>query len=728
MIAVLCVFNIRKQLHQRFRPVELSGGELTSDPRPRSTSREVVAPHLLSFSFGCIWAAAPILFAPAMGEAQGLSFILLMATALVFGALWLCFAPSMLIAYTVPFVVGAAVAIATMSHDFASQQALLSILLMGSIVIGTGLFASWINLQQLNRQMELRDQISTANMLLEQLQSDTTSLIWEVDPQGHVERFPHEMLNLKPIANGQKISSYLHEVVIAKDGHLEELKMAQHSRTAFSDLELCIKTNIGERWVRIKGQPKFADDGAFAGFAGTVSDTTIEKLAEDRINTLTQSDTLTGLMNRSAFSTRLEQAVANLERYGRPFTVLHLDLDNFKLINDTRGHVFGDRLLAEASERIEDEVREVDCLARLSGDEFAILMDGQGDAGAAARLAARLIGEVTKPYKFENEELRVGLSIGIALAPLNGTRPDQLLRNADLALYRAKADGRGVFRFFESNMDSELRERRMLEAELKNAVKNNELVLHYQPLVDAQTHQCMGMESLIRWQHPIRGLLPPGEFIEIAEHGQMISELGDWTLETACRAALDWPEHMFVAVNLSAHHFMQATIVEQVQAVLERTGLAPERLELELTESMLIHNTDEVVVKIEQLKSLGVSVAMDDFGTGYSSLSYLTNVPFDKLKIDKSFIDEIGVKASGKSIVCMISSLAKELGLKVTAEGVETQEQSEFLGTTGCDLLQGYHFARPLNSEQLALYLLNETRRKLNVKNAEKKRRKANSK
>jgi diguanylate cyclase (GGDEF)-like protein len=398
--------------------------------------------------------------------------------------------------------------------------------------------------------------------------------------------------------------------------------------------------------------------------------------------------------------------VARLERYGAPFSVMFLDLDQFKSVNDSRGHMAGDRLLTLVAKRIQSLVRETDLPARLGGDEFAIILPNDGNVESVGQLAGRLIEEIKRPYHLDEDLVSVGISIGIAMAPMNGTRPDQILRNADLALYRAKADGRSVYRFFESQMDSDARERRLLEVELRDAIGNDELVLYYQPLVSASDQRPTGFEALIRWNHPIRGLVPPAEFIPIAEQSNLIVDIGDWTIMQACMAAAAWPEDLTVAVNLSAKHFRRSDISAVVKRALAISGLAAPRLEIEITEGLLMEHPEEVVEKLSEIRALGVTIAMDDFGTGYSSLSYLLKFPFDKIKIDRSFIDASSDDEVARDILKTIASLGKTLKLTITAEGVETREQAEFLSGIACHQLQGFYFARPLDHIDLPHYLL----------------------
>ena len=423
---------------------------------------------------------------------------------------------------------------------------------------------------------------------------------------------------------------------------------------------------------------------------------------------LAHHDPMTGLLNRTKFTEQLNSCVARLERYGTPFSVMFLDLDQFKSVNDSRGHMAGDRLLVMVARRIQGLVRETDFAARLGGDEFAIIFPNLCDVDQLGALASRIIGEIRRPFQFDDDQISIGVSIGMAMAPLNGTRADQILRNADLALYRAKADGRSVYRFFESTMDSEARERQMLELELRDALTKDELVLYYQPLVGALDGRPTGFEALIRWNHPTRGLVSPAQFIPVAEQSNLIVDIGDWTIVHACMAAATWPEHLTVAVNLSAKHFRRSDIAIVVKHALAVSGLAAHRLEIEITEGLLMENPEEVVEKLVELRQLGVAIAMDDFGTGYSSLSYLLKFPFDKIKIDRSFVDASSDDAVARDILKAIASLGKTLKLKITAEGVETKAQADFLAGIACHQLQGFYFARPLDHIDLPHYLLTQ--------------------
>ena len=431
------------------------------------------------------------------------------------------------------------------------------------------------------------------------------------------------------------------------------------------------------------------------GAVRTYTDVTERKSAELRILHTARHDPLTELPNRLLFRERLHDALAASQRSNGPFAVLWVDLDRFKAVNDALGHAVGDGLLVSVAERIRSVLRQGDVVARLGGDEFAILQLASEQPLAASRLAERLIAELSRPFEVQEHDLHVGASVGVAVWPSDGTDADGLLKNADLALYRAKADGRGVFRFFEPGMDAQVKARRTLELELRNALAAEEFVLHYQPLADARERRIVAFEALVRWQHPTRGLLAPDTFIHIAEETRLILPLGEWVLREACRQAARWPGEVAVAVNVSAAQFASAGLVRSVREALDASGLRPGRLQLEITESVLMGDPELAVRSFRELRELGVRIALDDFGTGYSSLSYLRLFPFDKMKIDRSFVRELTTNADSLAFIRTIVSLGSSLGLRVCVEGVETEEQYEIVRALGCAEVQGYLIGRP---------------------------------
>ena len=433
-----------------------------------------------------------------------------------------------------------------------------------------------------------------------------------------------------------------------------------------------------------------------------VRDLSDRKRAEQRIQHLAHHDSLTGLPNRALFRDRLAQAIALAERSGRGMALLCIDLDGFKPVNDLLGHPVGDAVLIEVANRLAVCLRESDTVARLGGDEFAIVQAVAEQPRDAAALADRVVRLLSEPFEIDGQRVAIGASVGVALYPSDARAADVLLRHADLALYRAKHDGRGVYRFFEPAMDDRLQQRRVIEQELRTALLRDELRLHYQPLLDSATLAVEGFEALVRWQHPTRGFVSPAEFVPIAEECGLIAQLGRWVLETACAEAASWPRPWRIAVNLSPAQFRQRNLAGSVREILSRTGLAPWRLELEITEGVLIDDAERALTMLQELKALGVRIALDDFGTGYSSLSYLRRFPFDKLKIDASFVQGLGDGGEADAIVRAIVALGRSLSLYITAEGVETQDQLARLREHACDEVQGYLLGRPMPADQLA--------------------------
>jgi diguanylate cyclase (GGDEF)-like protein len=418
-------------------------------------------------------------------------------------------------------------------------------------------------------------------------------------------------------------------------------------------------------------------------------------LAEDQIRYLALHDSLTGLPNRVQLRQHLDRAIARSRRHNQLMAVLCLDLDRFKDVNDTLGHPTGDALLEEVAARLKSTVREIDLVGRLGGDEFAVVAEDLDAAEGAVRLARRLCTALAELYQVNGHEVSTSASIGIALGPIDGTSGETLMKEADLALYRAKQDGRNTFRFFEPAMDAALQKRRQLENDLRRALRKNELYLDYQPQFDLESGTLTGYEALVRWWHPTDGDMSPSTFIPIAEETGLIAPLGEWILRTACGYAATWERDLTLAVNLSPAQFKTQDIEALVKKVLAETGLEPNRLELEITEATLLQNTDAVVETLTRLDQIGVSIAMDDFGTGYSSLSYLTRFPVKKIKIDRSFIDTLGVSPQTSAIVSSIVGLGQSLHVIITAEGVETEDQAEMLKQWGCDQVQGFYYGRP---------------------------------
>lgn len=452
------------------------------------------------------------------------------------------------------------------------------------------------------------------------------------------------------------------------------------------------------------------------GWVATHQDITAQKRAETQIAYMARHDGLTGLANRAVLLEKMEEALARLRRHGNRFTVFMLDLDLFKTVNDSLGHPVGDELLKVVAGRLSACIRETDTVARLGGDEFAILATADGDQREAAIATAnRLLGAVAAPCDLDGHHVNIGTSVGIALAPEHGTDVDQLVKNADLALYKAKSEGRDAYRIFEDAMGVEVRTRRAHQIDLRNALSNDEFELYYQPIVDIQTRQTASIEALIRWHHPQRGMIPPADFIPLAEESGLINQIGEWVLRKACSDALHWPPHIKVSVNLSAVQFRKIGPIDSFCQTLRESGLQPERLELEITESVLLQGNAENVETLHRLRLMGISIVLDDFGTGYSSLSYLRMFPFDKIKIDRSFVHELAKNADCAAIVSAVAGLGRSLRIDTVAEGVETEDQLLLVHAAGCTHAQGYLFGRPCPVAELKFGRFEQRQQKIKV-------------
>ena len=453
------------------------------------------------------------------------------------------------------------------------------------------------------------------------------------------------------------------------------------------------------RSIQIVNQPL-----ANGGWVATQEDITERRRAEQQITHLAHYDALTDLPNRALFSKRLEH---ELERTngGEQLAVLYIDIDEFKSVNDSLGHPAGDELLKAVASRLRSCVRDTDFVARLGGDEFAIVQAGIKQRSDVEELVKRIYEAIREPYECLGHQVATDASVGIALAPDDGTELDQLLKSADLAMYGAKADGRRTYRFFEPEMDARVKARRTLELDIRQAIADGAFDIHYQPIVNFGSNEIVGCEALLRWYHPVRGMISPAEFIPIAEETGLICQLGDWVLTTACAEAANWPSSIKLAVNVSPVQFRSHAFSLKVANALATTGLSANRLELEITEAVLIRDDEAALTMLQQLRAVGVRIALDDFGTGYSSLSYLQRFPFDKIKIDRCFVNDIAKAEGSSSIVQAVINIARSRNITTTAEGVETEQQREMLLSLGCTEMQGYLFspARPVAEIRMLL-------------------------
>ncbi len=704
--ATLCFVCLLGSTLWRKKVSEFKQSSVSISEGLRAQERPFLA---ISLILGCLWATVPLLLAFLNNSNELILVTATLAAIFCVGGFVLAPMPAMALMFLTPITLTSFTALALSGTSQALVNAfalaLYVVFICASALSQTrGLVKVVISGQEVAKQQR------TISLLLKDFEKHASDWLWETDSHMKFvrpsERFCEVAGMSASVLASMKVTDFFNSSAIAHAPAIDIFFGSLNRKISINNLQVPVTVADETNWWSLTGTPTFDENGVFGGYHGVGSDITMQKKSDERISFLAHNDALTGLFNRANFTEILNQNVSRLERYGAPFALMFMDLDHFKAVNDTYGHPMGDRLLIEVANRLRTVTPASAFLARLGGDEFAILIPKSVSNEDIENLAAKILDTVTGIFEFDGEQMSVGISIGVAIAPRHGTRPDQLLRNVDLALYRAKESGRAAYKIFESGMDSQARERRALEFDMRSAVQNDELELFYQPLMGAESNKPVGFEALIRWNHPIRGRISPAEFVPIAENNGLIKEIGDWVIREACREAATWPNNLSVAVNLSAPQFDKDRIVDVVIEALAESGLAPERLEVEITESLLIDRPDEVLATLMRLKDLGISIAMDDFGTGYSSLAYLLKFPFDKIKIDKSFISAIDTDKAACDVLRTIGSLGKTLNIRITAEGVETEEQVKFLRAIACDQLQGYFFAKPLQSKDIAAFLL----------------------
>ncbi|WP_028616352.1 bifunctional diguanylate cyclase/phosphodiesterase [Pseudomonas canadensis] len=518
--------------------------------------------------------------------------------------------------------------------------------------------------------------------------------VWEIDAGWRFTYLSERFEGVTGLVRNAWIGATMNDLLETESGLLSQWLSAPERRPDISVQCRYVDALGLERSTRLAARQM-----PCGGFRGTATDVTEEVEARRRIEFLSQHDALTGLPNRTRLQAFLEGKFKALSSLEQPLVMLSLDLDRFKPVNDLLGHAAGDRVLNEVSARLADCVRHGDLVARIGGDEFVLILTDAGTQDEVEALCKRLIESIERTIRIDEQEVFVSASIGIAIAPTDTREATELLRYADIALYEAKAAGRNTWRFYSGDMNARIIERRRLESDLRYAIKHGELRLHFQPRYRIADGQMVGAEALVRWQHPVRGLIAPDTFIPIAEESGLILALSDWVLETACARAAQWPEHLFVSVNLSPTEFKRGNLVERARQALATSGINPARVELEITESVMLDDTDGALEVMHTLKHLGLRIAMDDFGTGYSSLSYLRAFPFDGLKIDRSFLTRLEESDDDKAIIQAIVGLGRALALTVTAEGIETAEHLALLKSVACEEGQGYFLSRPLDIE-----------------------------
>ena len=660
------------------------------------------------------WSAVPLWFcrhAPVV-SAPGTGIIL----ALLMTAAAFTMAP--LIIATLAFVLGlggiTAIELAVSGKLPAAGGVATFSLLLAAICIGRA--GSLVALRAAEMALEERDE--TVSLLLREFEESGADWLWETDANRRVIKASPRFAvacGLDPVSiNGMP---FLQVLAGANwdDGNfapgLRQLSEKLKERQSFRDLRLPVHVNGEERWWELAASPRFDDRGAFSGFRGVGSDVTEQRSAADKINRMARCDTLTGLPNRLSINETLVRAMVEAEKWRGRCAFMMIDLDRFKAVNDTLGHQVGDRLLGRVAERLAQLMGENAMCGRLGGDEFAVVVRDAQDLSVVEQLARQIIETLSRPYEMDQHTLHIGASVGLAVGPRDGKTAETLIRSADLALYQSKDAGGGVFHAYEPRLHAQAEERRVLEQALRKALEKGELHLAYQPVVDAGSGSLMGFEALLRWNSAEFGNVSPAKFVPLAEDARLIGPIGDWVLRTACDEAARWPAHIRVAVNVSPEQLHNPHFVTTVASALANSGLPAERLELEVTESVFMHEGLGATKVLERVLDLGVRLSLDDFGTGYSSLGYLSRTKFSTIKIDRSFVQG-AAKGTNEAVAIIhaVVALARSLGMATTAEGVETEAEHKMVQDFGCSKVQGFFFSRPLVVEEARALATRRTR------------------
>jgi len=655
---------------------------------------------------GLIWAVASIAM---MHVAAAQQFALVYAGLVVGMSTAMLLSPrSVAMAFWVPVAIGATISLFYNQQPFSAYALLCLIFYVGMTSCAAMFLSNWLTAYAISA-IRVEENAEVIKLLLHDFEENTSDWLWETDANLQMRHISARLAEVaaRPLSDFQgTFPDVLLGGILEPDRRpvaaLAKLSRYIRERAPFRDLVIPVIVNGEERSWQLTGKPILDKSGEFAGYHGVGSDVTAARRDQEQIAFLAHHDSLTKLPNRVVFNETLHLGCVRCEETG--LALLCLDLDDFKAVNDSMGHATGDALLIAVSERIRGCIREGDTAARLGGDEFAIILM-TGDMEEVTAVARRLIEQIGRPYHFDGRLLEMAVSIGVTMAPKDGDSPSVLLKNADLALYRAKADGRATWRFYDLQMDERARDRRSLQTDLRQALARGEFYLNFQPILDLETGRIVAAEALLRWVHPERGQLSPAEFIPMAEGAGLIAPIGAWALRQACAVAAGWPEDIRLAVNLSPLQFRDARLLADIDHALTATGFPPARLELEITETTLLETSKQTTEALRELHKRGIGIALDDFGTGYSSLGYLRRFPFDKIKIDRSFIRDLGREKDDASIILAIIGLAANMNLVVTAEGVETEEQAKFLLENGCAQAQGFLFHPPLSADQFSSLL-----------------------
>jgi diguanylate cyclase (GGDEF)-like protein/PAS domain S-box-containing protein len=641
-----------------------------------------------------VWLSLPILAFPALApESQTVAATLI--AGLGIAALGLVVVPACVTAWMALFTAGLSYTLLVGRNGVLFDNMLAILFTLGVAIVGVLTVARWA-FGQLKTNADYGSQSESASLLLQEYEQRGVGWLWQVDSENRVTYISSRMSALLGRPAGQLLG---HSLPALLGGHAE-LGRVLLAKQPFNALEMELKTARGERWISIAGDPIVDTAGRFEGFRGVGSDITEIRHTQERLTHLANVDVLSGLPNRGRVRQLLGEALRGATSSNVPCAIMFLDLDGFKPVNDTFGHPKGDAVLQAVAKRLCDQVGPDGHVGRMGGDEFAIVLTDAQSRHKVEQLAEGIIRSIAEPYLIDQTEIRIGVSIGCAFGPIDGATVDDLILKADLALYEAKGAGRGVVKYFSSELQTEQDDRVRLETDLRGAIAAKQFHLVYQPLVNAKTQKLVGFEALIRWNHPQRGFVPPNVFIPVAEESGLMPIIGEWVIEEACRTAATWPEPITVALNISPKQIILPALPNVVSQALARFKLPANRLELEVTEGVFLGDNGATLDVLRRLRALGVGIALDDFGTGYSSIGYLNKAVFHKLKIDGSFVREAGSRPENVAIIQSIVQLAKSFRMSITAEGVETAEDFERMRDLGCDTIQGYLFGRPLSYDR----------------------------
>jgi diguanylate cyclase (GGDEF)-like protein len=647
---------------------------------------------------GLIWAVAPIIVMNVADPRGQMVMGIVLASMMFGGAFLLSRVPDAAFSFVVPVGIGMVIAMQFQQDPVYHFISIISLAYLGVLMLAV----RWTHRQFVEQHLSeaaVNEQSQLIGLLLRDFEESTSDCLWQTNSKGVLQEIPLVVGGDKEPGELMKQGDTLTALFVTSDA-TKILETSLSRRQGFRDLVLQVKGVNDERWLSVTGKPIFEAD-VFKGFRGVAADITQSKEIEDRIAYMAHYDGLTGLPNRMTMQEHLEKSVRRSLSPDTERALLWLDLDNFKWVNDTLGHPAGDELLQQVAARLTHACEPSDIVARLGGDEFALIVE-RPLGGMLETFLDALLARLHEPYTVWGSTVNCSASIGVRVFDAYSTDARLLLKHADLALYQAKKLGKSTWCRFTSDLDERARARLQIEADLHRALDQNELRVFFQPLVDATTHELVGVETLLRWQHPKRGLVFPGEFIEHAEDNGLITRMGDWVIRAALSEARRLPKHVRISVNISPLQIHSASLMSTIVNAIAANDIDASRLELEITESVLMNDTEFTLQRLHQLKSIGIRIALDDFGTGYSSLSYLRKFPFDKIKIDKSFVHDIENRADSRAITVATMNLAKTLGMRCTAEGVETRYQADFLRDNGCDELQGFFISKAQPMQNLS--------------------------